>query len=203
MTRQEFVRRSPASIEAIAHTCTQATKRVRVVLASLSAHSCSQSGAGTSRPAALPRISSRFGFVILFCFVRDYRLSHRSMRNRETDRQADRQTNDVWADDEYSEKERGGRKEREASLFRCKESIRTQYVLNQRRGVEDGGREGGARGRMGGWRAEKTGWRKGEEARSDSGSQSRYKRGKKRFLNDVQQYLHDMPTLMVLFVLLS
>lgn len=32
----------------------------------------------------------------------------------------------------------GGR--REASLFRCKESIRTQYVLNQRRGVEEGGR---------------------------------------------------------------
>lgn len=32
----------------------------------------------------------------------------------------------------------GGR--REASLFRCKESIRTQYVLNQRRGVEESGR---------------------------------------------------------------
>lgn len=35
------------------------------------------------------------------------------MRNRETDRQADRQTNDVWADDESSEeKKKGGREER-------------------------------------------------------------------------------------------
>lgn len=36
--------------------------------------------------------------LVLLCvsfFVEGYRLSHKSVRNRETDRQADRQTNDV------------------------------------------------------------------------------------------------------------
>lgn len=44
----------------------------------------------------------------------------------------------------------GGR--REASLFCCKESIRTQYVLNQGRGVGEGGKweKRWGEGRMGG-----------------------------------------------------
>lgn len=82
-------------------------------------------------------------FPLWFCnsffFVRGYRLSHRSMRNRETDRQADRQTNDVWADDEYSEKKRGGQRER--SFIVLLQGEHTYPVrLNQKRVVEEDGR---------------------------------------------------------------
>lgn len=118
-------------------------------------HSLPSLPVGTSRPAALPRMSPRFSDS-LYMYVRDCRLLRRSMRNRETDRQADKQRNDEWADVQNGEKERDGA-----------ENIRTQYVWIKR----EGGRGGGVRGRMGGRRAEKTGWRKRQEVGSDSAAE--------------------------------
>lgn len=70
--------------------------RVRAVWkvsASLSARS--QLKSSYQPPCCPPTDLFPVWFCNSFLFVSDYRLSHRSMRHRETDRQADRQTNDV------------------------------------------------------------------------------------------------------------
>lgn len=94
----EFVRRGPASVEHIlGRGCTHVqTMESSVHRSQNGKYQLPSSGCRYQPPCHPPTdLSSRFTLAILVFFVRDTRLSHRSMRNRETDRQADRQTNDV------------------------------------------------------------------------------------------------------------
>lgn len=125
----------------------------------------SSSGAGTGRPAALPRISSRFGFVILV-FLSETTGCHTEVWGTEklTGKQTGRQTMYEQMMSIVRGRGEGGKGRGFTVLLRGEHTYPVR--LNQQRVVEEDGREGGARGRMGGRRAEKTGWRKREEARS-------------------------------------
>lgn len=122
--------------------------------------------AATHCPAAIPQICYHW-FANSSLFVRDYRLSHTSMRNRETDRQADRQTNAVWAVWWILWEEKKGWRQRKR---RWKRSIHTQYVWIKRRKIEVEMVVGRKQGKRGWW----------EKGQSDSG---RKQRNKKRNLS--------------------
>lgn len=113
----------------------------------------SESGAGSSRPAALPRISSRFGFAIMV-FLFETTGCHTEVWGTEklTGKQTGRQTmyeqmmNIVWR--------KKGREEGER--LHCSVARRA-YVPSTSESKESGGRGGGARG--------EDGWVKGRKDR--------------------------------------
>lgn len=119
-------------------------------------------------------------FPSLTLLCRDYRLSGRSRRNRQTDDwQADRQTNQRmsrwWVKLEKIKWKGGQRGKREALVFRLEGENTYPVRLNQSRRVEEGGWGAVGWGRRvgigwGGQRAERDRMRK--ERGSDSDSQS-------------------------------
>lgn len=171
----------------------------------------SQSGSGTSRPAALPRISSYFGFVILV-FLLGTTSCHTEVWGTEklTGKQTGRQTmyeqtmNIVRG---KQRREEGGRR-RQAFVLLLREEHTYPVRLNQKRRGRRGrvwgvlGRDGGRRwvkeGRMGRWKGRKDKM-KTEERRPDQTEEIRAGiKGKKKWhfqvLDDVWLHLRDLFT---------